>query len=201
MKSALFAAVTLAAFHFSGEAGAQSAIEETVLLKHKSWMVEHEYFTSTGSQGCSAATANRLGDMFEIHSTAEGTVTLYLWMGADFKDWSGSFTDDMILHIDYKTWTLNDAGFKTDGQMRWVRFAFPPGDSFTRFLKDIYAGSAVALKTPSGTKTISTWSLAGSAAALLKLAECTDRISAAADTYGSGRDTYGGNSDTYGSSY
>jgi hypothetical protein len=194
MKSTFFVAAFLAAVNIASHANALSGIEETLLLKHKSWIVEHEYYTNSGSQGCSATTNNRHNDQFEINSASDGSVTLYLWMGSDFEGWSGTFTDDMILHIDYKEWTLNDANFKTDGRFRWVRFGFPPGDKFASFLEDIYAGSAVALKTPSGNKTIATWSLAGSAAALLKLAECTDMI-------GGANDTYGGNRDAYGSSY
>ena len=149
------------------------AQETTTLLRFKDWIVRHEFYPNSNGQACAARTANRYGDVLDITAWDSGTLKLYLFMDRNFEGFgAGSFEADVILDIDYERWNLNDADIR-DGDLY---FEFGPGQKTIEFLSDLMNANAVALKSPSGSKTMATWSLRGSYASMLKLMECWNMI-------------------------
>jgi len=159
-------------------AGAQ---ETTNLLSHKDWLVRHEYYSNTDTQACAARTPSRQGHVLDITIWENGSHNVFIFMTT--RPWSGSFVDNLKLHVDYGRWTLNDADFGSDGS---VRFEFANLDNLFDFLDDIMNGRALALKTPDERRDLAVWSLSGSYAAVLNLFECYERISTGQNgsTYG-----------------
>ncbi len=166
----------LAALVLLFQCGTALANDRTLLLKHKAWDVEHVFGTKTGTQWCQAGSFSAKGDMISLAIKQNGDVMMVVTLSKRF--WSNDFEDDLILHIDYAPWTLNNASFSGRDGFSNVMFTFPTGPKFIEFLEDIYAGSAIAMKDANGDRSLATWSLAGSAAALLKLIECGERIGA-----------------------
>lgn len=160
------------------------AQDSHVLLTHKAWTVTLQ-ISEDGDMYCQAETINRRGDSFTI-TAQPNAIMLFLFLAGNH--WNGAFTDDLQLDIDYKPWTLYDAEFIDDGVFDWVVFTFPGGEEFKRFIDNLFEGNAVALKNPARSHSLATWSLAGSAASLMKLGECLSRLDAAPATgagYGS----------------
>lgn len=167
MKYMIIAALALTITLFSGTAQAD---EEYPLLTHKAWTVE--LVENKGRFYCNAQTRNRRGDALSMVVYPDSVV---LFVFLDLGHWKGNFLDDLEFDIDYKAWTLNDANFHSD-DINYAEFVFPGGEAFNDWVDDMYQGTAIALKSPDRKSTISTWSLAGSAAALTKLAECGTRL-------------------------
>lgn len=158
------------------------ALDTTTIFEHREWSVRHEYYNRSGQEACAARTANPRREVMDITVYDDGDHILYFFLkGAP---WNGKFEDDMKLHVDYKRWTLRDANFSED----LIKFAFSDLDKLVDFLLDISDGSAIALKTPNERQDISSWSLSGSKAAILKLFDCFDRIkvNGGSSTYGAG---------------
>jgi hypothetical protein len=166
-----FPLVLLVATHLATVA---EAVDTSVLFQHKDWRVQHEFYPGTDVQACAANTRNRHGDTFDLTIWEDGGITLFFIMAADFESWEGEFAADAVVDIDYDRWTLNDADFSP----YQIRFSFEKGPKTVDFLTDLYRGAAVALKSPDGSRSIATWSLRGSAAALLNLTECSEMIRA-----------------------
>lgn len=168
-----------------------SVAENFRLLTHKAWIVELRDFDQ-GDLYCVAETRNRYGETFSLATYSSGT-KLFFFLGPNH--WKHDFNDDLQVDIDYSEWTLNRAQFYTKGQTNYVVFEFSSSDKFLTFLEQVYDGSAIAMKSPDRSRTIAVWSLAGSAAALLKLNECRDRVR------GQSGDSYYGASESYGERY
>lgn len=168
----MFRIFTAAALALICGASGLAAADTTVLFQHRDWRVQHEYFDSTGVQACTGNTANRHRDSFDVVAWENGAVTLLFYMAPDFDTWRGEFVADARVDIDYNRWSLYDAQFKPYS----ISFTFSSGNQTVKFLKQLYKGSAVALKSADGRRTLAVWSLKGSAAALLKLTECRDLI-------------------------
>lgn len=171
-----------------------SAQETTNLFALRDWLVRHEYYSLLDYQACAARTASRQGHVLDITIRDDGSHSVYIFMVN--RPWSGSFRDNLKLHVDYDRWTLNDAEFGSNGS---VRFEFSNLDNLFDFLDDVMNSRALALKTPDERRDLAVWSLNGSYASILKLFECYERISGGRDgsTYGASPQ-YGGSS-TYGS--
>ena len=100
--------------------------------------------------------------------------------------WSRTFEGNAEFDIDYTEWTLENADFR-DAESDFIKFTFGSDDSTVDFLEDLHNGTAIALKTPKRSRSLATFSLAGSAAAIAKLSECWSRVrvNVSADTYDS----------------
>lgn len=147
----------------------------TPLFEHKAWRVTHQYTPDTGVQFCAADTYNdRHGDLLQIGLHQDGSVAMSIITQRPL--WNRAFNDDLLLDIDYDTWTLYSAKFDVIKGFSRVRFQFEPGAELGTFITQLFDGSAIALKDSRGDRSLITWSLAGSAAALLKWSECGDRI-------------------------
>lgn len=161
------------------------------LLTHHAWKVDFNVNDTDGSQYCDAYSRNANGDRLAIVSYQDKSVMMFLFLTDDH--WGRDFEADLALDIDYRPWTLYDADFWDGGQFSQdnVTFNFPDLPVFGEFLEDLAAGSALALKSPSRTRSLATWSLRGSTEAIIKLAECSERLDPlpSTDTYGV-TDTY-----------
>ena len=171
-----------------------TAQDTTNLFVHKDWLFRHEYYSNTNTQACAARTPSRQGHVLDITIWGNGSHNVYIFMAT--KNWSGSFVDNLKLHVDYERWILNNANFEPNGS---VNFEFANLDNLFEFLDDLMNGRALALKTPDERRDLAVWSLNGSYASVLKLFECYERISA-----GQNGSTYGaspqyGDSSMYGS--
>ena len=175
----------LASAHFILPASAQS--DRVTLFQHKAWTVSHELSPDTGRQLCTAETFTRDNrDLFMLRLYSNGAVEIALVSNTSL--WNSAFEDDLLLDIDYSKWNMNNARFDvTKSGYARVRFEFANHDTAVDFLAQLYDGSAVALKDARGDRSLITWSLAGSAAALLKLGDCGKMVRGSAESgYGSG---------------
>ncbi len=199
IRSLMFACAALIA----GLCAPSTALaDSTRLLSHKAWQVHHFYSAETGRQVCTAETYNTANqDMLMIGLRENGSVGMSITTRRPL--WSHKFQDDLVLDVDFERWTLTNANFDTVKGASRVRFDFEPGPQLGRFITHLYDGRAIALKAPDGTRTLISWSLAGSAAALMKWGECGDRISTrarggAGSGYGASRSGYGASRSGYG---
>jgi hypothetical protein len=171
---------------------AMAHAEKHRLFSHKAWTVDLVPMDS-GEFWCDARTQNRNGDVLSITASLSH-VTLWVFLRGEH--WSRDFEADAKFDIDYTPWTLLNAQFVT-GRLDAIVFSFE-GDNLGSFLDDFYDGSAIALKSPNRSRTLATWSLAGSAASLLQLIDCRKALSH--------NDTYQGvgtaqSGDSYGDAY
>jgi hypothetical protein len=161
-----------------GLAHAQS--DTTTLFKHKAWTVDHTYHSNTGRQVCSAFTYNKNNqheDLVELYMRDDDMARLMIITSRRL--WDKAFYDDLILKVDDFTWTFHNADFHVNrNNLRRVLFTFAPEAEVSTFLSQIYNGRVIDLMDSRGTRTLVSWSLAGSAAALMKLNECVQRIGA-----------------------
>lgn len=165
------------------------------LLKHKAWEVTLQE-TNNQELYCQARVRNRKGDSLHLVGYPDQPLRLFVFLIDN--EWDRSFQADAEFDIDYTPWTLNNTEFN-NGRADFVEFTFPSGSSTSDFLDQLYQGTAIALKSPQRSRTIASFSLAGSAAALVKLSECWTRLPTgqSGDVYGaSTRDSYG-NRDSY----
>ncbi len=172
-KSGSILAAALVLGQLPGMGHAEADI--TPLFEHKAWQVTHQYQPETGAQLCAADTYNdQPGDLLQVGLRQDRSVAMTIITHRPL--WGHAFRDDLILEIDYDTWTLYEADFDVIKGLSRVRFQFKPGADLGRFITQLYDGRAIALKDSRGERNLITWSLAGSAAALLKWSECGDRI-------------------------
>ena len=169
--------------------------DDTLLFQSRDWYVVHEYYPELNLQACAAKTENRRGDTLDITAWQDEEVVMYLILN-DLDAWSGSFNDTLVLDIDYDRWELHGAEFDDD----FVQFTFQPEEieKVKSFLEDLMRGRAIALKSPSGNRTLAAWSLMGFTAAFTSWTDCWNRISPQDDTYGRGSGDAYGVSDRYG---
>ena len=165
------------------------------LLKHKAWEVNLQE-SNNQELYCEARVRNGSGDSLHLVGYPDQPLRLFIFLLGN--EWNRDFEGDAELDIDYTPWTLNNTEFR-NGKADFVKFTFPSGSSTMDFLDELYQGTAIALKSPQRSRTIASFSLAGSAAALVKLSECWTRLPTgqSGDVYGaSTRDSYG-NRDSY----
>ena len=193
MKRIIATFLTLIALATAPPVAAQS--DNTLLFQNRDWYVVHEYYPGLSLQACAAKSDNRRGDTLDITAWQDEEVVMYLILN-DLDAWSGSFNDTLVLDIDYDRWELHGAEFDDD----FVQFTFQPEEieKVKAFLDDLMRGRAIALKSPSGNRTLAAWSLMGFTAAFNSWTDCWNRISPQEDTYGGGSGDSYGVSDRYG---
>ena len=86
------------------------------------------------------------------------------------------FVDDLVIQIDDQNWWLDGADFVNLNGESIVTVSLEAQDriKWQDFLGDLAQGETVKLMDRYGDMTLAAWSLFGSAAALLKMSECTN---------------------------
>ena len=170
---------------------ASAALSETYpYFEHKAWTVTvgtHD----DGDLYCASSTSNKQGEKFNIMFDGNRTAIIFV---VDSRHWNGSFKDDVKIDIDYEQWTATDADFReTDNpDANGVYFHRNDMHNFGSFVDHLFEGNAIALKNKRGDQSLATWSLAGSAATLTKLAECGETVKAGSSQSGYGAHTNSG---------
>jgi hypothetical protein len=140
--------------------------DETVLVRHKDWVVIHTFDSVNGGQWCEAATGRASTGMSIV--VFDNDLTIFA-----IHDEHWSIPKDaeryVIVDVDYERF---DGWARADGNMLSLRLT---GDTGANFLTQMRLGSAVAVYN-SDERRIAAFSLRGSAAAMAKLAECWSRI-------------------------
>lgn len=152
-----------------------AALSETYpYFEHKAWTVTvgtHD----DGDLYCACSTSNKQGEKFSIVYDGDRTAIFFF---VDSRHWNGSFRDDAKIDIDYEQWTVTDADFRETDAPDINAVLFHPNDihNFGSFFDYLVEGNAIALKNKRGDQSLATWSLAGSAATLIKLSECGEKM-------------------------
>ena len=152
--------------------GAAYAQERSPLLQHKSWEVDLAVDSETGYRSCRASKVAHSGDVLRLETDEDGTE--FLIIALSDAHWPEDFIGDLKLDIDDEEWTLEGADFymwPSDG-ISLVLFDFPEGTAFQEFMNDLTGGSSVSLMDEPRHRSLFTWSLEGSSAALSKLEDC-----------------------------
>ena len=143
------------------------SFDETRLFQRGAWSVSHTYDASDGTAWCSADTGNRGGQWFSVVAYDSGDAAVFVGDPAwNLSERSVRYRID----IDYEQWTIDGTA---SGSAVSV---FLNGDEdAAAFLEELMRSSAVAAYNEDGRR-LAAFSLAGSRAALEKLAECWGRI-------------------------
>lgn len=160
---------------------AVAEIEDRVLFQHRDWMTYLQHDTDTGGLWCVAATANNSGQTFDITMFDAGVVALYV---ID-PNWSlASRVVNFFVDIDYSRWQATGEAAGTS-----VEVVFNDVDAAIAFTRQLMGGSAVAVYNSDGSR-LATFSLSGSAAAVVKLLECYESIRGNVDPFGASSDPF-----------
>ncbi|WP_300512900.1 hypothetical protein [Aliiroseovarius sp.] len=140
---------------------------ENYYFGHKAWTV-HVVTFGDNSLACRARVSEP-GTSFAIWADGYSSVTLeFLRSNWDFYEGR----EDIVVQIDRRaSWDLTDADLSGDQ----ILFQLPGGNASDRFLDEIVRGNQVKLYSNAG-EFVEGWSLAGSAASIDKLIECTRRL-------------------------
>lgn len=145
--------------------------EATIIFSSGRWDVSHVAFDDGGA-ACRIASYGPRGDAMTFWSNGSGVV----YVGSDPAWHATPRTVAVTLDI--------DGG-------RWLAQAEVSGNTITiaglkpEFLDAVAIGRTIALFTASGAR-LMTYSLEGSAAALLKMVECVEMLAPASDPFGPG---------------
>ena len=149
----------------AGSAAAQS--DSRVVYAHKAWEVRVVAFDDA-TLAC-VAKVDKPGSYFSIWADGNSSVELVMYSNA----WSfGDSTADVVVQIDRRAkWDLTNADLSGSS----VMFTLPNNDSAERFLLEVVRGNTVKLYNTSN-RLIESWSLAGSAASINALIDCTNAL-------------------------
>lgn len=162
-------------------------VESTRLFTRGAWTVDVSYDDRNGALWCDAGTENSTGQLFKLIMYSSGQFSIFIFdanwalakRGVEFR-----------LDIDYKRWTISGSAEDT-----FVSVTPEDPQDGINFLKDVMAGTAVALYSDSGAR-LGTFSLRGSSAAVRELMSCWRRIenqggfTAASDPFGNTSDPF-----------
>lgn len=158
-----FPACALAALAFPSAVSAAS--ESTLLYSHKFWKVEFVAFDS-GNVSCQMYSESRDSSIaLSIWADDTGEISFQAFNAA----WSMPTRDRVTIGVDVDYHHFVEHGASTSDQSVFVE------NLNTKFLNAVMRGKAIAIFSDRGERLI-TFSLAGSAAAMAKLAECWARI-------------------------
>ena len=154
-------------------AGSTAKAETTLLLDYKDWRVELGQY-EIDQKYCVAETINRDDEVFSLIKARDEALNLLL--SVDGANWSMQFVDDLVIQIDDQNWWLDGADFVNLNGESIVTVSLEAQDriKWQDFLGDLAQGETVKLMDKYGDMTLAAWSLFGSAAALLKMSECTN---------------------------
>ncbi len=146
-------------------ATAADLVDSQVVYSHRQWEVLVAAFDDA-SISC-IARVSKSGSTFAIWADGNSSALLQFWD----KSWSfDSGTEDIVVQIDRRAkWDLSNAELSSNS----VWFELPNSNDAERFLREVINGNTVKLFN-SGGRQINSWSLAGSAASINALIECTD---------------------------
>lgn len=144
-----------------------STAEQVDLMEKGRWSVYIEISDDGIGKYCTAETVNSKSQVFDITFFRDGSLVFYLFDNSWQLD---RRLVDFIVDFDYNRWEMTGTA---DGSM--VRLAIEDEDTAMNFLHDVSSKSAVAIYN-SNLEKISSFSLNGSAAAVLAVVGCAADI-------------------------
>lgn len=149
-------------------ASATFAGDQTILFKHKNWMVAKNTLDD-GSVACQAA-VDEGAESFTIWVFDDQTVRLQFYS----TDWNYTDGDtaDLQVEVDHRgSWTLTGANLTGNS----VLFDLPDSKQSGKFIVEVAQGKTVHLRDSDGSG-VRDYPLAGSKASIAALIECGDSI-------------------------
>lgn len=171
MVKTIFSAIVVLCTFVSGA----QALEWETLYEKGRWRLDLNLHDD-GSLNCEARTSNNSGAVFFIESWDDGEMSVTFFNDNwDFGD--EVVEEEFLIKIDrLSPWEIS--GSKAESSL-WV-WLENSGQSH-KFLQEVYNGNALRLMNDNGVE-IHRFSLSGSAATLIALAECADRIESKFDS-------------------
>lgn len=163
MKTLLIATVLAAIV----TTAAAEQFDQTILLRHEDWTVEHSFDASDGQQWCAAGTEETGGTAMGVIAFDDGMFAFTLHN----QRWNMPEDAERYITVDVDDERF-DGWASTSGSMLFLTLDGDVGVDFLKMLRD---GDAVAVYNDD-MRRISTFSLRGSAAAVAMLGECFSRI-------------------------